>query len=81
MIEIELDAHIRPSDLANDSGGMLGPGEKIVRPVARIDRLDQQRDVLLRVTHRTVLLGSGGKHRLDLKPVFESMEIAGGWFP
>ena len=47
MIEIELDAHIRPADLGDDVGGMLGPVEEIVRPVARIDRLDQQRDVLL----------------------------------
>ena len=46
MIEIELDAHIRPPDLANDGGGMLGPGEKIVRPVAWIDRLDQERNGL-----------------------------------
>ena len=47
VIEIELDAHVRRADLADDVGGVLDAAEKIVRPVARIDRLDQQRDIRL----------------------------------
>src|SRR5262245_24048541 len=47
VIEVELDAHVRPLHLGDDVGRLLGSGEEIVRPVARIDRLDQQRDVLL----------------------------------
>ena len=31
--------------LGDDVGGVLDPIEKIIRPVARIDRLDQQRDI------------------------------------
>ncbi len=47
VIEVELDAHVRPLHLGDDVGRLLDAGEEIVRPVARIDRLDQQRDVLL----------------------------------
>ena len=47
VIEIELNAHIRPSDLANDIGGLLDAREEIIRSVARIDRLDQQRNATL----------------------------------
>src|SRR5713226_2877190 len=45
VIEIELDAHIRPLDLGDDVGCLLDTGEEIIRPIARIERLDQQRDV------------------------------------
>ena len=48
VIEIELDAHIFPFNLGDDVGGVLGAVQVIVRPVARIDRLDQERDVFLR---------------------------------
>src|SRR5215211_1725184 len=48
VIKIELDAQVRPLHLGNDCGGVLGAGEEIIRAVARIDRLDQERDVLLR---------------------------------
>ena len=47
MIEVELDAHVRPLHLGDDIGRVLGAGEKIVGPVARIDRLDQHGHVLL----------------------------------
>ena len=47
VIEVELHAHVRPLHLGDDVGRLLGAGEEIVRPVARIDRLDQQRDVFL----------------------------------
>ena len=46
MIEIELDSHVRHPGLGDDVGGVLDVIEKIARPVARVDRLDQQRDVL-----------------------------------
>ena len=46
MIEIELHADVRLADLGDDVGGVLDAVEEIIRPVARIDRLDQQRDVL-----------------------------------
>src|ERR1700685_1865757 len=45
VIKIELDAHIGRADLGDDIGGMLDAAQEIARPVARIDRLDQQRDV------------------------------------
>src|SRR5579864_2989902 len=45
VIEIELDAHIGRADLGDDVGGVLDPAQEIIRPVALIDRLDQQRDV------------------------------------
>ena len=48
VIEIELHAQVFPLDLGDDVGRVLGAGEEIVRPVARIERLDQERDVLLR---------------------------------
>ena len=44
VVEIELDAQIRRADLADDVGGMLDAIEEIAWPVARIERLDQQRD-------------------------------------
>src|SRR4029079_9666161 len=47
MIEVELDAHVRPLHLVYDIGAVLGAGEKIFGPVARIDRLDQHGHVLL----------------------------------
>src|SRR5262249_55773299 len=47
VIEVELDAYVRPLPLGDEAGRLLGAGEEIVRPVARIDRLDQQRDVFL----------------------------------
>jgi hypothetical protein len=47
MIEIELDAHICPIDLGDDVGRMLDAGEEIIRPVARIERLEENRDVAL----------------------------------
>jgi hypothetical protein len=47
MIKIELDAQVRRADLTDDVGGMLDVPEKIVRPVARIDRLDQHGDARL----------------------------------
>ena len=46
VVKIELDFHVRLADLGDDVGGLLDAGEKIVRPVARIDRLDQARDVV-----------------------------------
>ena len=45
MIEIELDAHIGRADFADDIGGVLDAAQEIIRPVALIDRLDQERDV------------------------------------
>src|SRR5580704_11574301 len=45
VVEIELDAHIRRADLGDNVGGVLDPAQEIARPVARIDRFDQQRDV------------------------------------
>ena len=48
VIEIELDADIRLADLRDDVGGMFGAVEEIIRPVAVVDRLDQQRDVFRR---------------------------------
>src|SRR5215510_6645531 len=48
VVEVELHAYVRPLYLGDDIGRLLGASEEIVRPVARIDRLDQQRDVLLR---------------------------------
>ena len=47
MIEIELDAHIRRADFGDDVGGVLDAAEEIARPIARIDRLDEQRDIRL----------------------------------
>src|SRR5262245_10016646 len=47
VIEVKLDAHVRPLHLGDDVDRLLGAGEEIIRPVARIDRLDQERDVLL----------------------------------
>src|SRR5262249_35207909 len=48
VIEIELDAHVRLAHLGDNVGGVLGAGEEIVGTIARIDRLDQQRDPFLR---------------------------------
>src|ERR1700722_265023 len=45
VIKIELDAHIRRADFVDESRSVFGMAEKITGPVARIDRLDQQRDV------------------------------------
>src|SRR5712691_4257382 len=45
VIEVELDAQVRVFYLRDDVGRLLGAGEEIVRAVARVDRLDQQRDV------------------------------------
>src|SRR5262245_3630876 len=45
MIEIELHADIWLSDFCNHVGRVLDVIEKIIRPVARVNRLDQQRDV------------------------------------
>src|SRR5436190_15000693 len=47
MIEVELDADIRPLYLGDEVGGVLGAGEKVVRTISRIDGLEQDRDVLL----------------------------------
>src|SRR6185437_494310 len=47
VIEIELHAQVGPSHLGDDIGGVLDVIEEVVRPVARIDRLDQKRDVFL----------------------------------
>src|ERR1700704_4808078 len=41
VIEIELDAHIRPVDLGDQIRRLLDPRDEIIRPVARIERLDQ----------------------------------------
>ena len=48
VIEIELDAHIRAVDPGDQVRRLLDPSDEIVRPVARIERLDQQHDILLR---------------------------------
>ena len=48
MVEIVLDFHIGLADLGDDVGGLLDAAEKIIRPVARVDRLDQQGDFLVR---------------------------------
>src|SRR5262249_33168709 len=48
VIEVELDLHVRPPDLGDEIGRLLDPADEIVGPVARVERLDQQRDVLLR---------------------------------
>ena len=48
VIKIELHAQVRLADLGDDVGGVLGAIEEIARPVARIDRLDQQFDVFCR---------------------------------
>src|SRR5437667_7524564 len=42
VIEIELDAQVRPLHLGDDVGSVLGASEEIVRPVARIDWFDQE---------------------------------------
>src|SRR5262249_60312855 len=44
VVEIELNTHVGPPNFANYGGGMLGPRKKIIRPVARIDRLNQERN-------------------------------------
>src|SRR5579871_34485 len=44
VIEIELNAQVRRTDLFDDFGGVLETSKKITRPVAGIDRLDQKRD-------------------------------------
>ncbi len=46
VIEIELHLDVRLARLGDDVGGVLDVVEEIIRPVARVDRLDQQRDVL-----------------------------------
>ena len=48
MIEVELNAHVGRTNFANNISGVLDTVEKIIRPVARVDRLDQERDVRLR---------------------------------
>src|SRR5215470_11528366 len=47
MIEIELHAHIGPADLRDDAGGLLGPVQEIVGPVAAVDWLDQDTDAVV----------------------------------
>src|SRR3954451_1790032 len=47
MIEVELNAHIWPLKFGNDVGRLLDPAEEIIRPIARVKRLDQQGDVAL----------------------------------
>src|SRR5439155_5772541 len=47
VIEIELNAHIRPLHLGDDVGCLLDAAEEIIRPIARVERLDQERDVAL----------------------------------
>src|SRR5437660_24959 len=47
MIEVELNAHIWPLNFGNDVGRLLDPAEEIIRPIARVERLDQERDVAL----------------------------------
>src|SRR5262249_962369 len=44
MVEIELDAQVRPVRFAQDVGRLLQRSEEIPRPVAPVDRLDQQGD-------------------------------------
>ena len=74
MIEIELDADVLALRLGDEVGGVLDPVEEIARPVARIDRLDQQRDVLLR---REV----GGLHQIATKTVSPAGRCSGGSLP
>lgn len=45
VVKVELNADVWPVQLGDDAGRVLGTGEEIVRPVARIERFDQQRDV------------------------------------
>src|ERR1700730_17449809 len=47
MIEIELDAQIWTADLGDDVRRLFDAGEEVIRPIARIDGLDQARDVAL----------------------------------
>ena len=44
MIEIKLHAHIVTADRRYEGGGLIGIMHEIVRAIAPIDRLDQQRD-------------------------------------
>jgi hypothetical protein len=44
VIKIELDAQVGRADLADYVGGVLDMLEKIIGPVARIDRFDQYDD-------------------------------------
>src|SRR5918993_365773 len=47
VIKIELDADIRSPDLGDNVGRLLRTCKEVIRPVTRIDRLDQQHNVLL----------------------------------
>src|SRR5215475_7295902 len=59
VVEIELNTHVGPPNFANNGGGMLGPGEKIIRPVAWIDRLNQERNGLFsRQVSRSLQVGN-----------------------
>lgn len=46
VIEIELDLHVRLAELGDNVGGVLDAVEIIIRPVARVDRLDLYVDAL-----------------------------------
>src|SRR5215218_9816395 len=48
VVKIELDADVGLADLLNDVGGLLGAAEEIVWAVAQVDRLNQERDFLIR---------------------------------
>ena len=47
MIEIELHPHIGPADLGDDRRRLLRQVQQIVRPVAPVERLDQDADAVL----------------------------------
>src|SRR5262245_36349511 len=46
MKKIELNAHVWPLHLGNNIGSVFHAGTKVVRPIARVDRLDQQSDLI-----------------------------------
>ena len=47
VIEIELHPHIRPRDLLDDRRRLLRQMQQIFRPVAPVERLDQEADAVL----------------------------------
>ena len=70
VVEIELHAHVRRADLADEVGGVFDVAEEITRPVARIDRLDQERDVRLGRRRRGARQ-VGDENLLRRRPLFD----------
>ena len=74
VIEIELDLDVVPPNPADQVGGMLNTCEEVVGPVARVDWLDQELEVV-----RSCQVSSPG--RLSMKTLSAAGRRSGGTAP